>query len=252
MTGGGRARRRLCLAAVASSLPLLTGCVSAAAASPPRPGSPSRLAESVSHREARAWLRAKRAEAPREPSGWNVTARFVDERTGLAQSGRGALAVRPPDALRLQLVGPAGKLALDVWLGPAGGRLSSPALDLVERTAPGEHRAGRPTGFLAWWMLHRFDGRLLAVERAGDEERLIVRAAAGELVTIVHAGAGADERIHITRRTALDEEQITHAGGFCGHSQYRSSRARIAVDVRCGVATPPPRLEAFDDPDGTR
>lgn len=227
----------------------LTACAARDAAIPMRIPLSGALAAPPEYRLARSWLQKKRAEQPTSVAGWEVTARFVDERTGHAQSGRGALAVRPPEALRLQIVGPAGRLALDVWLGPSGGRLSSPMVGLTERTNPGEHRAGRPTGFLAWWMLHRFQGRVLAVERAGTEQHVIVRAPSGELVTFVREASDGDTHVRAIRKTAEDEERVAHDGSFCGHSQYTSARARVTVDVRCGEPTPEPRARAFEDPD---
>lgn len=246
IVSGKRLARGLALLSTAG---MLAGCAAGGATVPMRIDVPGVLGSPDDHRQARAWLRQKRVDMPTHAVGWNVTARFVDERTKLAQSGRGALAVRPPDALRMQLVGPAGKLALDVWLGPTGGRLSSPMMGASERTAPGEHRPGRPTGFLAWWMLQRFEGRLLAVERVGAERRLIVRTPSGEIVTFVHEEGAGGERLRATRRTAGDEERVSHEGAFCGHSLYASARARISVDVVCGEATPEPRARAFEDPD---
>jgi hypothetical protein len=160
------------------------------------------------------------------------------------------LAVRPPDALRLQLVGPAGKLALDVWMGPTGARLASPALGFVERTALGEHRPGRPTGFLAWWLLRRWEGRLLAVADADVTGRPVwlLRASDGALVTLAFVEGG----VEATRRTPNDVEHVHHRGQRCGVTTYQSERAGLTVALVCTGETAPPKDKAFDDPDGTQ
>lgn len=205
-----------------------------------------RLEGALAYREARAELLRRRAERPTASRAFSVETRFTDQRTGLSRSARGAIAIRPPDGLRLQLVGPAGQIALDVWMGPAGARLSSPLLGLKERTGPGEHRPGRPTSFLSWWMLHPFDGRLLAVTTRDGRRELVVRGASGEIVTFHFEGDG----LTAERRTAGDLEHVTHRGAVCGSTTYESERALLRVELTCTAENGEPKARAFDDPDG--
>jgi hypothetical protein len=231
--------------AAAASL-LVVGCGSSPLRSGVAPSAPSHASERLAperFRAARADWRRRAREAASGPSrgeGWAVTTSFAEGRTGLRQSGRGALAVRRPDSLRLQIVGAAGKLALDVWVGPSGSRVASPLLQFVERAAPGEHEPGRPTGFLTFWMLHRFEGRLLAtvVDDVG-RETLVLRAPDGALLRFRFDG----DVIRADRHTRRDDEHVEQSGGACGRSVYTSA------DVQCTGALPPPKPRAFEDPD---
>jgi hypothetical protein len=204
------------------------------------------------YRAARADWRRRGREAravPPEGEGWAVTTSFAEGWTGRRQSGRGALAVLPPDRLRLQVVGPAGKLALDVWVGPGGSRVASPLLQFVERAAPGELKPGRPTGFLTFWMLHRFGGRLLAVtvDDAGRETE-IVRGTDGALIEFTFAG----DEIVADRHTATDHEHVDQTGGRCGTTHYTSKAGALSVDVQCTGPLPAPKPRAFVDPDADK
>lgn len=226
----------------------LVGC-GGEALSPPSPPVATRQPLPSRHRDARAELRRRAREAANAPSGgqgFAVETAFAEGRTGLRQSGRGALAVRQPDSVRLQIVGPAGKLALDVWIGPSGARVASPMMELIERTRPGEHRPGRPTSFLTFWMLHRFDGRLLAVTTdAAGRELWIVRGRDGALLQVHVDG----DTIDVERHTPADDERVHHTGGACGKTAYSSAAGALTVEVVCTGALPPPKPRAFVDPD---
>jgi hypothetical protein len=198
---------------------------------------------------ARKQLGALRARlVPGGPRGYRITATFHEGRSGRAFSARGAYAVRPPDALRMQLVGPAGALALDVWASGDEARLAVPALGRVERFHQGTEPPGRPTGFLRWWALHPLDGALLMAygNTQGRVGRFLLRAPDGALID---ARVRPDGALDVLRATQADRERVVAEGAPCGGARYESQAARLRVEVRCEGLAPPPSERAFVDPD---
>jgi hypothetical protein len=180
--------------------------------------------------------------SPPAPRTLRLSVTIEEGRTGHAFSARGACAVRPPDALRLQLVGPAGALALDLWINGPHARLAVPAVERVERE-PEALGPGRPTAFLRWWLLSPLDGE---IEEASDGPRWRLRDARGGLISVESEG----DVLRLDRRSGGDQETIEARGGPCGEATYRSEAARLWVQVRCEGEGPPPTPRAFLDPDG--
>ena len=192
--------------------------------------------------------RARARLTPTQTRGLRISATLAESRTGRTLAARGAIAVRPPDALRLQLVGPAGATALDVWIAGDRDRLAVPALDRVERGDGAPARPGRPVAFLRWWMLHPLDGTLLAAYRTDGATKAILRAPDGARIEV---DLDDDERtLHATRHTATDDETVVSSGGPCGDETYDSRASGVHVEIHCEGEAPDPSPRAFVDPDG--
>src|SRR5690606_36045606 len=76
--------------------------------------------------------------------------------TGRTLERRGALAIAPPDALRMILLGPGGTTPLDLWVRGEAFRFAVPAIDLSKRgdaTTPRAEMRGLPVDFLRSWLL---------------------------------------------------------------------------------------------------
>ncbi|MBW2458104.1 MAG: hypothetical protein JRI68_26610, partial [Deltaproteobacteria bacterium] len=149
----------LCLAAA-----LCTGC---------QPERASRTATLPAGRE--GWLawRAAHTEVaalrdrlrPKAAYTMNVTLELEQVQLGQRIRARGAVAVRPPDALRMILLGPGGTTALDLWICGDEFRFHIPAIDLLRRgdgATPAAELRGMPVDFLRWWFLRPLAGQLLA------------------------------------------------------------------------------------------
>ena len=218
--------------------------------SPPSPPPRSPLS-SAQWRSLRSELDTLRARlVPVETRRYVISTTFEAPAFGPPMSARGAYAVQPPDALRMQLVGPAGSLALDVWMRGEASRLSVPPIGLVERQAKGETPSmGRPVGFLRWWMLHPLDGKLLfAAEARTGEHLFVLRAFDGALV---EARVNGSDRVVATRTllAAKSEERVDAERAPCGHSRYTNRYPRVVVDVRCESFVVGAPARAFADPD---
>lgn len=152
--------------------------------------------------------------------------------------------MRPPDALRLQLVGPAGALALDLWVRGERARLALPALDRVERD-PEALGPGRPTAFLRWWLLGPLDG-VPEQTWQGPEGALrwALRSPREGLILATSDG----DSLRLERSSGADQEVIEARGGPCGEATYRSEAARLRVHLRCEGEGPAPGPRAFEDP----
>ncbi len=194
----------------------------------------------------------------RPKAGYTMNVALTLEQVQLGQRirARGAVAVRPPDALRMILLGPGGTTALDLWICGDEFRFQIPAIDLLRRgdaTTPSAELRGMPVDFLRWWFLRPLAGQLLAFvddESAGrsyligDGDRVV------ELGETGLPGGALDDPLQVVRRSIHDEERLIIDGAACGQVKYAQRSTGIELEVQCekrNVAPPP--LRAFADPD---
>lgn len=241
--GTGLMRTRLAIVLAAVSL---IGCAPVAAASLPPPS----LAD---------WRRGlDRLAALRHAAGGARTERLAlalrEPHTGRVLSARGAVAVAPPRALRMILLGPGGTTALDLWMSGARFRFAVPAIDLVARGdlgAPHAGRRGLPVDFLGWWLLRPAGGALLWTARVAGGDRFVLRD--GEAV--VDFVAFDDGRVEARRATwiggeRVDDERISAARMGCAPVRYHQGSTGLDVTVTCeGEAPGDPPARALGDPD---
>jgi hypothetical protein len=230
--------------------------IALSACAPPIPRSaplvPPTLAEWTAARARLASLRAQIV-----PRTLRVALALREPVTGRVLEARGALAVAPPDSLRMILLGPGGTTALDLWIQGERFRFAVPAIDLLKRgdaSAPREARRGLPVDFLRWWLLHPADGRLLWASREASSDHLVLRD--GEAIIDLHA---ADTGAVTARRTTwtllptrhqIDEETVDAERLGCGKVRYHQASTGLEVTVRCeGEEPSAPSPRAFVDPD---
>ena len=188
---------------------------------------------------------------------WSPKVRSVPVRVQMrvgdgAFEGRGAIATSPPDDLRMILVGPAGTTAMDLWVDGPRWRLAIPAADRVSRGAgggDGSDTKGLPVGFLRWWLLHPFEGELLAVtENQNHILSYVLRGSDGAAYEIVAQTAG---DVAIVRRHDGHVERISASQPDCVRARYHSDSPAVALSIECDRSgtrsVPDPR--AFRDPD---
>lgn len=184
-----------------------------------------------------------------------IALELTEPRSGRRLTARGAVAIAPPRALRMILLGPGGTTALDLWMNGGRYRFAVPAIALEKRgdlVEPREARRGLPVDFLGWWLLRPADGALLWYARERDGERFVLRDGAA----IVDLTAFADGRVAARRTTwaggaRLDDETLAAAAMGCAEVRYHQGSTGLDVIVRCESETagePPPR--ALADPDG--
>ncbi len=121
--------------------------------------------------------------------------------TGRVLAARGAVAVLPPRALRMILLGPGGTTALDLWASGDRYRFAVPVIDLKKRGdlgGPPEERRGLPVDFLTFWLLRPASGRLLWHAREAAADRFVLR---GDGAAVVDLRAFDDGRIDVRRAT---------------------------------------------------
>lgn len=165
---------------------------------------------------------------------------------GAPVRARGAYAVRAPDGLRLQLVGPTGTLVLDVWAGAGDWRMAS--LGRVERKRAGDERPGHPAAFLRWWLVRPLEGRLLYAGRFEGGDWLFGARSAGGASLRVRASADG-RALDVERRSAGVLERVRAEGLPCGLARYEYPARGVSVEVRCEGEPSEPSPRAFDDPD---
>jgi hypothetical protein len=233
-------------ASAAAILAALAGCAPVA---PPRPPDPTTAAWR-SALDRLAALR-RRVAAPRTE---RIAVDLREPRTGRTLSARGAVALAPPRALRMILVGPGGTTALDLWMDGGAFRFAVPAIDLRKRGdfgAPRAERRGLPVDFLGWWLLRPLDGELLFHAREVRGDRFVLRDGAA----VIDLRAGDDGAVEARRTTwsggeRLDEETIDAAALGCGEARYRQRSTGLEVRVRCeGETLGMPAARALADPD---
>jgi hypothetical protein len=222
------------------------------------------------------WHRALEKLAELRASAGGASTRRIalslrEPRTGKVLSARGAVAVLPPRALRMILLGPGGTTALDLWIDGDRFRFAVPAIDLKKRgdlRAPREERRGLPVDFLAFWLLHPAGGRLLWYARSSGHDGGHPHTPANERfllkdgTAVVDLVAFDDGRIEARRGTwssnedgrapgrLLDEETVSAAGLGCAPVRYHQGSTGLDVTVTCEEETrgePPAR--ALADPD---
>jgi hypothetical protein len=228
----------------------IAGCASPAPATPIAP-------------TAHAWRRAlDRLAEIRKAAAVARTDRIaldvVEPRTGHHLTARGAVAIAPPRALRMILLGPGGTTALDIWIGGDRFRFALPALELVKRgslSAPRAPRRGLPVDFLASWFLHPFEGALLWHARAPSADRFVLRDGSAIVDLVAHD----DGRMNVRRITwsggeRIDEETVSAERIGCGAVRYHQASTGLDVSVRCEGQTlgePAPRALADPDAEGS-
>lgn len=233
---------------------LASGCAPRVEAATPHPS----LAE---WRAARARLRELRRETSGSPRTIRLALELREPFTGRVMQARGAVALAPPDALRMILLGPGGTTALDLWTKDDRFRFAVPAIDLLRRGdahTPRSTMRGMPVDFLRWWLLDPFGGTLLAHERTKGGETFVLR----EGDAIVHATVRDDGAIEAVRETfaspepgerprRIDAEQVSAEHLGCATVRYQQASTHLSIRVRCegeerGRA---PNPKAFVDPD---
>jgi hypothetical protein len=184
-----------------------------------------------------------------------------EPRSGKVLTARGAVAVLPPRALRMILLGPGGTTALDLWVDGDRYRFAVPAIDLNKRgdlRGPREERRGLPVDFLAFWLLHPARGRLLWHGREPGGDRFVLRdgSAIVDLRTLAGGRLAAGRATWSTPVASgappelLDEETVTADGLGCGEVHYHQRSTGLDVTVRCEEDTPgEPSARALADPD---
>lgn len=233
------------IAAIAASL---LGCAPRVAAELPSPG----LAEWQRGLDRLAALRRAAAGARTERLALSLREPF----TGRVLQARGAVALAPPRALRMILLGPGGTTALDLWMDGARFRFAVPAIELVKRGdlgAPRGERRGLPVDFLGWWLLRPASGALLWTARVEGGDRLVLRDG-GAIVDLV---AFDDGRVEARRTTWVDgkrvDEETVKAGSMgCAPVRYHQGSTGLDVTVTCeGEVLGEPPARAMVDPGGS-
>ena len=258
---------RVC-SALAALTPLIA-CSSAASSKalhrvswgPPPLGRDARVAQS---REAWRAARDRLAELQREastPRTLRISLVLREPMTGRTLEARGAVAIAPPSALRMILLGPGGTTALDLWLDRDRFRFAVPAIDLLRRGDASTPRAslrGLPIDFLRWWLLRPATGALLWAAEEDGASRLRLRDGAA----IIDLRAAFGGRIEARRTTwakalpeaplrLIDEETVASDRIGCAEVRYQQASTGLEVTVRCeGEDLSPPNPRAFSDPDG--
>jgi hypothetical protein len=215
------------------------------------------------------WSRARRRLAEvravlsrRTPHTRRLALKLREPFTGRLMEARGAVAIAPPAALRMILLGPGGTTALDLWVKGDRFRFSVPALDLLRRGdagTPREQTRGLPVDFLKWWLLRPAEGTLLWHERTERADHFVLRDSSAVInLCVADSGAllarrttwvdgGGDPR---DRRVA-DQETVIAAKPGCAPVRYVQALTGLEIAVTCeGEETerePSPR--AFEDPD---
>lgn len=239
-------RARLCALALALGA---SGC--AAAASPEPPLDPAAFVEAS---ERLAALREAASGQRTESVRLELDASYMPS----PMTARGAVGVRPPDALRMILVGPGGATAMDLWMGGGRFRFEIPSLGRVltgEPSSRPETRKGLPVDFLRWWMFEPLGGRLLAARKSGaDLELLLDEPGRTTTATLRPDGSVSAHRRWLSqgddgRFEAYEEEWLDATGVGCARATYRQRSTSLKVTAICESSRPTANPAAFEEPE---
>jgi len=249
--------------AVAARAAIAALAIAAAGCAKPPPRPPVLLQPDWTR--ARGELASMRGQVAIHPYVEVIRVALREPRTGRVLEGRGAVAVDPRRAMRMILVGPGGRTALDVWLTHDAWRFSVPALDLTQRGDRRKPTYDVPIGFFRWWFLEPLEGRLLTVvpEPGRDEPPTFVLRDDGATVLLRELPErGAAERAarglrHFVaeRREDGDLDRLewvskTLRPGAGDRARYQQRTTGLEVEVLVEeVSQEPPDPAAFIDPD---
>ncbi len=207
-------------------------------------------------RDARAELVALRRQVPNAPRVELVRI-SVRGQGGVRFEGRGAVAIAPKRALRMMLLGPAGRTALDVWATPERYRLAVPDLDIVEEggTSAPTHL---PIELFREWFINPLGGRLLAAGATRGGERFFILKSQARSIELRIGTADVSGRRHysIRKHDATGGESaewhartLWPAVGDVVRFRRPSLGLELAVEIE-GLSAEPPEDAAFDAPIG--
>jgi len=166
-----------------------------------------------------------RDEVPREPYVELIRVALREPRTGSVIEGRGAVAVDPRRAMRLVLLGPGGRTALDVWVSSDAWRFSVPAIDMIRRGQADQPSSDVPVGFFRWWFLEPLDGRLLSIAPSRNGGRQFVLRD-GKATVVLQSLPEVRERAHAAgRKSAAAEPQTS---GWSALRHFVAVRREVA------------------------
>jgi hypothetical protein len=219
------------------------------------------VSSAVEWRRARARLTELEQTSAGAPHTLKIALKLREPYSGRLMEARGAVAIAPPDALRMVLLGPGGTTALDLWASGERYRFAVPALELLRRgdaSTPRTAMRGLPVDFLRWWLLRPFAGTLLWHEREATADRFVLRDANATVdLRVEDSGAITARRTTFLAEAAgeaphqVDEETV-HADSLrCGVVRYRQASTHLDIVVTCEGEEPrAPNPRAFVDPDG--
>lgn len=198
-------------------------------------------------------LEQQRRSRPQEPwsAGLRITMR--DPTSGRAIDGRGAIAVKPGQAVRMILTGAAGATMLDAWVTKTRWRVAVPPLSIVRRGGIEEPR-DMPVGFLRWWFLTPLAGGLFAATFTEGGLLWLLRYGGG-VIELREASCSRGILLHASRRISGHAETVeecrARAAPSAGDSaHYLDESSGLCVDILLeSTGAEPPRDEAFQDPD---
>jgi len=232
----------------AAALPLafLVGC--GAATGVAKPLDPAAFVE--------AGLRIREIrEAGAAPRTENVKLSLDAPYLASALAARGAVAKRPPDALRMILLGPGGTTAMDLWVVGERFQFAIPAADRIvtgDLSAPASTRRGLPVDFLRWWLLDPLGGELLAARREKGALVILLREAS----RTTEATLFSDGRVSAHRVTfrdgegaeIVDEEWVDASRLDCGTVHYKDRATSLDIVATCESTRPGVSARAFEPP----
>ncbi|MBI2393503.1 MAG: hypothetical protein HYV09_28235 [Deltaproteobacteria bacterium] len=244
---------------------LLAGCGGASGAVPRAPHlRPEQLHDAATLSVADLGALARR---PKGIIKQELTIAIHDVQSGKGFEGRGAVMVKPREALRMILLGPGGTTAMDVWIAGARFRVAIPAIDRVVRgdaSTPREKMRGMPVDLLWRWLVDPFGGTPVAARRGlvADDGRvidgdgLVAFLKRGPTSFEVRARHGATARGWFFERgrlvgVATGREIAIGDGLFPADVDYVGLDPRMTVEVRATGATVVPEVSpaVFADPD---
>ena len=174
------------------------------------------------------------------PATFRVTVRFASSAGLGSVITRGAMARRPPDDLRVILLGPGGVTAFDLLSRHAYWRLRIPSKNqhLEGRTeADAAKHEGLPVAFLRWWLLRPLEGELIGARSDAQGTVFVVRQRSGD-------GAALGEPAHVLvqqrreglvleRRAGNAVERMRIDGPGCRDALYEQASSNLRVTVHC-------------------